>query len=476
MTWRGLAWLVGSVPILDAAPPSVDAIYPAGGQRGSEVALRIVGKVEAKALEFWASDSGITWRATGSGEAPWRLSISRETAPGAHWLRFYNAEGSALPQLFVVGQWKERQEEEPNDSHLASDKVTTLPLTLNGVLAKRGDVDAFAITLEKGQTLRAEVMAYRLDAPIDPLLRLTDSEGNFLAWNHDQFSSLDPLLEYRATRTGAHILMISGFVYPPQARSYFSGSSQTIYRIALSLLPPSKPAVPTSEPSEITLPAKVSGLIQEARAEDRYRFQAVKDTTYLVSLKAQSINSPLDACLSVRDADDRKLAENDDSRGADPALIWKAPADGPYLLTVRDLRRHGGPDYHYELALEEALPSLEATVASHAYSMKAGGAALSIPVKLVRAHGHARPVTITLHGLPHCLDCQALTIPGTTSEANLIIHAPGDMTASAHVFSLGAHDGSKTMRVSHPFSGSTAEEGALLRNTLESFLLTVAKP
>lgn len=472
---RWISWLAlgaGSLSFLHADPPSVEAVYPAGGQRGSEVAMEVVGKVDLASLEFWASDPGLSWQVQKDEASP-RLRIDPETPVGAHWLRFYNLDGSAQPQLFVVGDVEERQEVEPNDSHIEPDRVSTLPLTLNGKLGKRGDVDAFVVHLECGQWLRAAVMAYQLDSPADPLLRLTDAAGNVLAWNHDSYRSLDPVLEYQAAQAGDHILMISGFAYPPQARSSFVGSEETVYRIELTSRSSESCPPPVDEPSMIEVPETINGVIQEAREEDQFTFTAVKGTTYAVSLRAQTINSPLDAYLEIRGNEaDSVLAKDDDSGdGADPALVWKAPESGAYSIGVRDLRRFGGPDFCYELKLEEVQPAMDVDVAGHAWTVNGGGE-LSIPVKLTRSHGHARPVTLTLHGLPPYFNAQALTIPGNASEGTLRIRAPQGK-ASAHLFSLHADDGKRVIDAGHAYKGATTEPGALVRNTITSFLITV---
>jgi hypothetical protein len=167
------------------------------------------------------------------------------------------------------------------------------------------------------------------------------------------------------------------------------------------------------------------------------------------------------------------LAKNDDQTGSDPALDWKASQDGDSEIVLRDLRRFGGPDFRYRLSLEEALPSVEAFLDSHAFAMD-GGKDLLIPVKLRRNHGHARPVTLTIHGLPASCDAQALTIPAGQDESSLRIGTPRGVEDSAtHLVTLRADDGNVQRNAVYLVSGATTPREDLARCRLTSFLVAV---
>ena len=445
--WLGLL----GASCLHAAPPVIDAIYPAGGQRGNSVAVELIGKVPDEGLQFWASDPGIRYEEG-------KLVLSDDCSLGAHWVRFYNAEGSALPQLFVVGYDEERQEEEPNDEVSEAMVIERWPVIVNGQLSKSGESDLFAVELEKGDTFDVEVTAYRIDSPLDPLLRLMDGEGNVVAWNHDRYDSLDSRLVHTAIYTGKHYLMVAGFVYPPAARSRFAGSKETVYRLAFG-----DGSVQERDSS--------LELIGNAGEEDHVSLEAEKGITYQIEVEAQSLNSALDPWLEIRNPEGKVLAKNDDSAGVDALLSWKAPATETYTIALRDLLHQGGKDYHYKLIVEEAQPSYEVQVKDHAWTMTEGEL-LEIPVTVKRKHGHARPITVTLEGLPLSIDAQALTIPGKASEGVLRLGASSESMA---VIRLSATDHLTTRSVYYPFKGATTDQDALLRNKLEDFLLNARK-
>ncbi len=439
---------------LQAAPPVVDAIYPAGGKRGDSVDVELVGKVPDEGLQFWASHPGITFVGTKDER---QLRLSKECPLGPHWLRFYNAEGSALPQLFVVGDMIEQVEKEPNDAIEELEPIVEWPVTINGRLSKSGESDLFALALLKGETFDAEIIAYRLDSPIDPLLRLVDESGNMIAWNHDRYDSLDPRLSHTATYSGRHYLTVVGFVYPPAARSRFEGSKETVYRLQIS-----------SGKSSCEYPGL--SVIAEPGETDEMPIEAKKGVNYEIAVEAQSLNSPLDPWLEVRDAKGKVLAKNDDSEGIDAALSWKAPETGTYMIALRDLLRQGGEGYHYKLSVTEAKPSFEVTVGDHAWTVEEG-AEVEIPLKVERKNGHSRPITVTFVELSLELDSQSVTIPGTASQGAMQLSA-SEFTA---MIRLSATDGLTKIQVACPFKGATTDEGGMLKNRLEDFLLITRK-
>lgn len=88
------------------------------------------------------------------------------------------------PLRFAVSDLPECVEREPNDTPDTAQPVA-LPLIVNGVLRQAGDRECFRFSGRAGQRVVAEVLARRLDSPLDSLLRLTDAHGRVLAFNDD---------------------------------------------------------------------------------------------------------------------------------------------------------------------------------------------------------------------------------------------------------------------------------------------------
>ncbi|HEX8915044.1 MAG TPA: hypothetical protein VF796_22015, partial [Humisphaera sp.] len=56
------------------------------------------------------------------------------------------------------------------------------------------------------------------------------------------------------------------------------------------------------------------------------------------------------------------IAQNDDNGGPDSYLRFNVPADGEYLLSVRDHLKAGGPEYVYRVEITEPKPALTLTI------------------------------------------------------------------------------------------------------------------
>lgn len=99
----------------------------------------------------------------------------------------------------------------------------------------------------------------------------------------------------------------------------------------------------------VTLPATISGTIGSAAEADYYRFKAGNGDRLVFDLNAYRIGSSLDSSLAVLDRSGKELARNEDAAGLDSILEFVAPAEGEYLVQIRDFRYQGGGDYRYRL-------------------------------------------------------------------------------------------------------------------------------
>jgi len=107
----------------------------------------------------------------------------------------------------------------------------------------------------------------------------------------------------------------------------------------------------TVGPVEVQLPITANARIFPRERVDVYTFTAQKGQTICCEVVAARLGSPLDARVEVRDAQGRRLAENDDHFGADPFARFTAPADGKYEVRVLDTQNRGGPAYVYRLTI-----------------------------------------------------------------------------------------------------------------------------
>lgn len=104
-----------------------------------------------------------------------------------------------------------------------------------------------------------------------------------------------------------------------------------------------------AEAQPVTLPAVISGSVSASAQTNHYRFQAAKGQEFVFEVDAARRGSPLDSSLMVLDAQGKELARDEDALGLDSLLFFTAPADGDFILALRDYRYRGGGDYTYRL-------------------------------------------------------------------------------------------------------------------------------
>jgi hypothetical protein len=240
---------IGVDDLASAAPPTLTNVFPPGGQRGTTVTVTCKGKFDWP-VSATAAGVKVTPKQE-SGKLD--VEIPSDLAADRVWIRLYNAEGASAAVPFLVGSFKELNEEEPNNAPTKPQKIEG-PVTINGVLTK-GDVDGFAVSLEAGQTLVAALDANtKLGSPVDSILQVATPNGFVVAENHDEVG-LDPRVIYRAEKPGVYIVRAFAFPATPDSTIAYSGSETSLYRLTVTTGPfiafASPMSLPLSEPGEV---------------------------------------------------------------------------------------------------------------------------------------------------------------------------------------------------------------------------------
>ena len=232
----GLAAIAFLATTCIAAPPSVTALAPAGGQIGQTIEVTVQGAIGEKS-QVWTSRDTVKVELAEAGNK-FKLIVAENAAPGVCWLRFFNAEGASALRPFVIGVLPEIAEKEPNNSAAEAQKLDkNPPVVINGVLEKAGDVDTFAVTLKAGQTLIASLMAKQtLGSPMDGVLQILGPRGFVLEHNDDDHG-LDPQIAFTAPADGDYAVRLFAFPSQTDSNVNFSGAATYIYRLTLSAGP-----------------------------------------------------------------------------------------------------------------------------------------------------------------------------------------------------------------------------------------------
>lgn len=469
---------------LHAEKPKVDALFPAGGRRGTEFDVTAIGISKSWPLHALCDEPRVLFAPDDSEKGKYHVTIGPEVAPGPYLVRFHNTEGTTAPRLFLVGDVAERARSGPEPMEIP---VADLPLTVNGRLESNGAVDRFTLALEAGQILVAEVTAYAIDSPLDPLLHVRGAGGARLAFSHDAGRTrLDPRLVFAAPATGRFDLELSAFAYPPQANIQFAGGAAAVYRLTLGLGPPAPVPLPPpfeaeiegDAPQTLALPAAIGGRIDPAGDSDRYQFEAGKDEVWRIEVAADPIGSWMDPLLVIEDAAGRELKRQDDIDGRsrlDVGLDWTAPADGLFTATVRDLNGAGGHDYAYRLQVFKPQPGVAATAELGVYAIRPGGK-IEIGVKVERRSGIAGEFEVGLDTAPAGVTAVPVAVP-EKGEAKLVLEAaadapPANGPVTVWVAPVGS-GGESRVPCRFEVKGAFADAGHLLINATDRGWLTV---
>jgi hypothetical protein len=175
------------------------ALYPAGGQAGTEVKVEVLGDPRGQ----WSQAVKLP---AAAGNFDFAVVSDGVSAPTPNRLRL-----SPFPNVL---------EAEPNDTP-SSSAVASLPAAFNGIIGKPGDVDTFVFRAKKGEQFRFHALANALGSACDPViwvkplsgkggtLRATDSRPNQLGYapaNGLNRDTHDPVLEFTAPADGEYVL------------------------------------------------------------------------------------------------------------------------------------------------------------------------------------------------------------------------------------------------------------------------------
>jgi hypothetical protein len=396
-----------------ATSPRLNSTTPAGGQRGSELEVRLNGARLDNSPEIVFVKPGIRVLKIDSARTnsiKAIVQIAKDCPLGEHQLRVRTAGGVSELRTFWVSAYANISEFEPNNERAKAHQVP-LGVTINGS-AGGEDTDFYRINAKKGQRVSAEVEAIRLGRTmLDAFLAIRDSEGNVLASADDTtllmqdaaVSILAPkdgpyYVEMRdTTYTGnetAYRLHIGSFarpmmVYPLGGRAgekiafQFIGDAAGEFSQEVTLpdapaekfgvfarrdgnITPSPNWIRVSsfgnesevEPNDVKqaatsyygeLPIAFNGIITKKSDVDWFKFTAKKDQALDVNVYARRLRSPLDSAIEIIDSKGNRIPSNDDGAGADSVAKFTAAADGEYLVGVRDQFENGGEEFAYRV-------------------------------------------------------------------------------------------------------------------------------
>lgn len=495
--------------VAQANPPVASYIFPAGGQRGTKVDVRVGGLFLHQKCGFEMLGPGVTAPAhLTSIKTRWfegpvlplpdsqrqedypkdmssSLSIAADASVGMRYWRLWTSQGATPSMRFMIGDLPEIVEDEIEGEPIPI--PVKLPVTLNGRIFPREDIDVWSFRLKKGETVRCEVHAARLGSPLDARLEIHDAQGRRLA-ESDAPTGGDPVLRFLAPTDGEYHVRIQDAVN--------GGSQAHVYRLTLSTDPcvdrvfplggkrgstvdfelfghgvsatqrtviakdaaadhpfalgSSSVLLDVSDHPEfvapkdvaqtISLPAVLNGRIAKPGHIDEWKWQSKKGDTWEFDLRAVRLGSKLDGVVTICD-DAGKVLTRGEAGPGDALLRYQIPVDGVYRVQIQDrFRSRGGPEFAYRLKIAAPPPpdfrltlaSLDARQAGSGDAvtvLRKGTARLRLNVE--RIGGHKEPIALEVRGLPQGVTVTPATIQPNQPSVDLTFKADESATIGA---------------------------------------------
>ncbi|MGE3780241.1 MAG: hypothetical protein AB7F89_23835, partial [Pirellulaceae bacterium] len=179
------------------------------------------------------------------------------------------------------------------------------------------------------------------------------------------------------------------------------------------------------------LPTQLTGRIERDGDIDCFRFAALKGESYSFEVWARRQGSAMDSHLRILDAEGKSLALNDDlrmgKRGSSDSLIegWTAPADGMYVVEVRDLHGRGGANFVYTVAATRAAPGFRLWIDTDKTQLTPGTSSVLF-VRCERLHGFAGEIQLHIDELPPSVTASCGRILAGGQDGCIVLTADDD--------------------------------------------------
>jgi hypothetical protein len=313
-----------------------------------------------------------------------KLAVAGEPSPEDEQsviLRPKMAAGKTFNELKVaVSDEPEVASTGKNTSAAAAQPIAT-PVTIDGkLLAEEND---FRFKARKGEKLVLEVNANRFGSQLDSLLEVLDMKGNPVqrATVRCELETAITLADRDSVSSGLRVISPTGFAVGDTVMV----GSEIIQVEAM-------PRGPDDDIQFLAFGGQRLGLLDttpEAHAIDApvYKVRIHPPGTAFVTNGLPLVHLPY---------------RNDDGGpgyGKDSRLRFTAPADGEYIVRLRDVRGLKGEDYAYRLTVRPPSPDFRLSVRPRNPNVPAGGR-IPVTVTALRLDDFDGPINVAVENLP----------------------------------------------------------------------------
>lgn len=305
-------------------------VFPAGGQKGTEVEFRVGGAFFHGGAEFHIAGEGLAANPrveetetirfnqallheplSSRGEVYptdhlGKIKIGPNVAPGGYAWHCQTVQGLTELKKFIVGDFPEIVEAEIAGDPIPQ-AVEQLPVTINGRIYPIEDVDLWDFDAPAGETVIIEVVSTQLGYELQPMVEITGPDAEIVK-PEQSLAGDDPTLWFTPQTSGRHRIKIN------DAR--FMGHQSYVYRLTIKTGPHPTSVFPLGGRRGEAIQAEINGLNMEAEQLP-------------IVLKTEDSFMPVSAhgrTLSMHVSDLPDFME-----GEDVELVWPSIGNGRIL-------------------------------------------------------------------------------------------------------------------------------------------------
>lgn len=378
--------------------PVVESAYPLGVRRDETATVAFKGfnlgdgKFAVRGEPSWIDDS--------------RVLVRPETEKG----RALNAV------KLVLGDHAEVEATGKNTAAATAQRVTA-PVTINGRLT--ADSHYFRFEARKDQLVLVDVTAAQVGSRLDSVIDVLTEDGKPIesATVRAVAVTYTDLFDHTSKQAEIRLQLSNDF----DAGDYLMLGSEVMLvtrmprqpdeGIALESFPPIIPGRPTG------------GAIRLASFGTSPQAHAKGTPMYKVQIHPPGAQFPPNGLPMAR-----IYYHNDDGRfphGKDSFLEFKAPADGEYLVRIRDTHGRSGEDYAYRLALRPPRQDFQLTADPRTPNIPQGER-IPLRVTALREDGFDGDIHISVEDLPPGIHADSTVIPSGQMVATVMLRADSD--------------------------------------------------
>jgi hypothetical protein len=226
------AVLFAEEPII---PPSIEAVWPQGMERGTTATFSVDGRNLSGVKEVLFDVPGLAGKVSDIFDVPEKIMgpragvdlsaqvplgkkqsaaltivAAKNVVPGIHYFRFLTPLGTSDRVALAIGELPEVHANEVIGATGGKEpRKVTLPATLVGTIQAPGDEDRYEFEVKSGEEFVFQVIGSVIGSRLDSELILSDTAGGVLTQAGEFATRPDAVLTYKFPGDGEYILSVA---------------------------------------------------------------------------------------------------------------------------------------------------------------------------------------------------------------------------------------------------------------------------